>query len=79
MEPIKEQTVLEGLVNKLEAAAGKILDNTDTIEAKLNWKCWADNELTKAWPSGLLNRLEIVVSTLEASGKNLTHIIDTLI
>lgn len=79
MEPIKEQTVLEGLVNKLEAAAGKILDNTDTIEAKLNWKCWSDNELAKTWPSGLLNRLEIVVATLEASGKNLTHIIDTLI
>lgn len=79
MEPIKEQTVLEGLVNKLEAAAERILDNTETIEVKLNWGCWPDNELIKAWTPGLLNRLEIVVSTLEESGKNLTHIIDTLI
>lgn len=79
MEPIKEQTVLEGIVNKLEAAAGKILDNTETIEAKLDWGRWSNDELTKAWQSGLLNRLEMVVATLEASGKNLTHIIDTLI
>lgn len=79
MEPIKEQTVLEGLVNKLEWASGRILDNTETIEAKLNWKCWSDGESTKAWPSGLFNRLEMVVATLEASGKNLTHIIETLI
>lgn len=80
MEPTsKENTLLENLVNKLESASERILNQTDLIEWKLNGKNWADNELAKVWPSGLLNRLELVLETLESSGKNLTHILDTLI
>ena len=81
MEPkLKESTLLESLVNKLENASYKILTQTELIESKLNGsKCWSDCELAKAWPSGLINRLELALETLETSNKNLTHILDTLI